>query len=152
MVRLRPGEIMFCDGEGCRKYTLQVSAVLEVRGRSGIEVLYHDHDAGFDAYMLVNWMEIHVSKYGFDVKIGNVGWVEDDRIVLYNYDKTKVIDEVLAVDGFADVIAGKHVINIMMDLPHTVQNGFGIRVDIDRVKSRKYLYITMPIDAKTKRI
>jgi hypothetical protein len=151
MVRLRPGEIMFCDGEGCRKYRLQLSAVLEVRGRSGIEVLYNGHD-GFQAFMLVNWMEIHMSRYGFDVKIGNVGWVKDDRIVLYNYDKTKVIDEVLAVDGFADVIAGKHIINIMMNLQHAVEHGFGIRVDIDRVRNRKHLYIAMPIDAKTKRI
>jgi hypothetical protein len=153
-VRLKPGEIMFCDGEGCRKYRLQlspISAILEVRGKSGIMVMYNSHD-GFQALMLANWMEIHMSKYGFDVKIGNVGWVKDDKIVLYNYDKTKVIDEVSAIHGFAYAIAGKHVINITMDLQHAVEHGFVFDVDIDRVRNRKYLYITAPAKIKAKPI
>ncbi len=150
-VRLKPGEVVLYDAKGYRRYRLQLSAILEVRGKSGIKVMYNSHD-GFQALMLANWMEIHMSRYGLDMKIGNVSWVEDDRIVLYNYDKTNVIDEVSAIHGFAHAIAGKHLINITMDLQHAIEHGFVFDVDIDRVRNRKYLYITVPAKIKAKPI
>jgi hypothetical protein len=138
----KPGEIILYDAEGYRRYKVTVSAIVEVISVGGVKVMYHDNDANYHLLAYANRVEIGVSKETLDVKIGNFGWVNEDKIVLYNYDKTKVIDEI--VYGFADIITKKYVINIMMDVQHTIENGYSISIDIDKVKGRHY-YITVPI-------
>jgi hypothetical protein len=138
----KPGEIVLYDAKGYRRYKVSGFAIVEVISVGGVKVMYHDHDTDYHLFAYANRVEIGVSKETLDVKIGNFGWVNEDKIVLYNYDKTKVIDEIL--DGFVDIITKKYVVSIITDLPHTVQNGYSIFIDIDKVKGRHY-YITVPI-------
>ena len=148
-VRLKPGEVVLYDAEGYRRYKVTVSAIVEVISVGGVKVMYHDYDTDYHLLAYANRVEIGVTKQSLDVKMGHFGWVNEDKVTVYNADKTEVIDEIL--DGFVDIITKKYVVSIITDLPHTVQNGYSIFIDIDKVKDRHH-YITVPIKIKAKRI
>jgi len=146
-VKPKPGEIILYDDKGYRIYKVSGPAIVEILGMRGVKVMYHDHNADYHLSAYVNRVEIGVSKETLDVKMGNFGWVNEDKIVVYNAYKT-VIDEI--VDGFADIITKKYVVSITTDLPHATQNGYSIFIDIDKTKERRR-YI-MPTKIKAKRI
>ena len=149
MYQPKPGEIVLYDAKGYRRYKVSGFAIVEVISVGGVKVMYHDHDTNYRLLAYANRVEIGVSKEILDVKMGHFGWVNEDKVTVYNADKTEVIDEIL--DGFVDIITKKYVVSIITDLPHTVQNGYSIFIDIDKVKGRHH-YITVPIKIKAKRI
>jgi hypothetical protein len=146
-VKPKPGEIILYDSKGYRIYKVSDPAIVEVLGMRGVKVMYHDHNADYHLFAYVNRVEIIVTKQTLDVYVGHFGWVNEDKIVVYNVYKT-VIDEI--VDGFADIITKKYVVSITTDLPHSTQNGYGIFIDIDKTKEcHRY---TIPTKIKAKRI
>jgi hypothetical protein len=136
-VKPKPGEIILYDGKGYRRYRPYTSAIIEVVAKTGIKVEHFDFDFSGFAFF-VNRVEIEVSKRLLSVKFMHDCETED-KIVLYNADKSKVVDTVLAVDGFVDIFTQKHMAHITMYLPHAVMDGYGVNIRIERIKSYKNL-------------
>ena len=138
-VKPKPGEIILYDGKGYRRYRPYTSAIIEVVAKTGIKVEYHDYDGNFHAFdFSVNRVEIEVDKWFLDVEFMH-DYETEDKIVLYNADKSKVVDMVLAVDGFMGIFSQKYTVYIRMDISHAVTNGYGVIVSIERIKSYKNL-------------
>ena len=134
---VKPGEIILYDGKGYRRYRPLIKAYIEIVAKSGIKVEFHD---GYSAYGFANRVEIEMSKWLLVVKFMS-DYETEDKIMLYDVNKS-MIDEVLSVDGFMDVFTNKYAVHITMDIPHTVINGYGINISIERIKSYKDLLLS----------
>jgi hypothetical protein len=138
-IELKRGDIYIWDGEG-RKYRLRKEpvAVVEVRSRTGVMLKYYGRYASF-TIRTANVVWIDMTRNDINIHVHNDEQVDDDRVILRNYDKGK-IDEI--TQGTVNAVMARFNIFIRLNMPYIEEKcGGNACVEIEEAKNAKELGI-----------